>query len=222
MVTREWHVSPSRVSVVHNGVRVPAPDEGVEIRARWRRELGIDAIRRAHRNRRRVPAGQGSAHDARGDGAHRQRNATRPAGVDGRWSAEGRAGGGGRAARAEVGRAFSRVPQRREPGCCRRWTCSCCRAYRRAFRSRCSRRWRPTCPPWRPASAATSRFSTIRVRDARAAAIASRPGGRDPLARQRPARRHEIGAGGRRRVEEAFSLRRMIGAYESLYASLVN
>jgi len=35
-------------------------------------------------------------------------------------------------------------------------------------------------------------------------------------------RRYEIGAGGRRRVVEAFSLRRMIGAYESLYASLVN
>jgi glycosyltransferase involved in cell wall biosynthesis len=42
MVTREWRVSPSRVSVVHNGVRVPAPGEGVDIRARWRHELGID------------------------------------------------------------------------------------------------------------------------------------------------------------------------------------
>ena len=41
MVTREWRVSPSRVSVVHNGVRVPEPDEGIEIRSRWRRELGI-------------------------------------------------------------------------------------------------------------------------------------------------------------------------------------
>ena len=41
MVTREWRVSPSRVSVVHNGVRVPEPDEGVEVRSRWRRELGI-------------------------------------------------------------------------------------------------------------------------------------------------------------------------------------
>jgi glycosyltransferase involved in cell wall biosynthesis len=41
MVTREWRVSPSRVSVVHNGVRVPAPGEGNDIRARWRRELGI-------------------------------------------------------------------------------------------------------------------------------------------------------------------------------------
>jgi glycosyltransferase involved in cell wall biosynthesis len=41
MVTREWRVPSSRVSVVHNGVRVPALDEGVEIRSRWRRELGV-------------------------------------------------------------------------------------------------------------------------------------------------------------------------------------
>jgi glycosyltransferase involved in cell wall biosynthesis len=41
MVTREWRVSPSRVAVVHNGVRVPALDEGIETRARWRRELGV-------------------------------------------------------------------------------------------------------------------------------------------------------------------------------------
>jgi glycosyltransferase involved in cell wall biosynthesis len=42
MVTREWHVPVARVSVVHNGVRLPRPDEGREVRARWRRELGID------------------------------------------------------------------------------------------------------------------------------------------------------------------------------------
>jgi glycosyltransferase involved in cell wall biosynthesis len=41
MVTREWRVAPSRVAVVHNGVRVPALDEGIEVRARWRRELGV-------------------------------------------------------------------------------------------------------------------------------------------------------------------------------------
>ena len=37
-----------------------------------------------------------------------------------------------------------------------------------------------------------------------------------------PNQRRELSAGGRRRVEEAFSLQRMIGAYEALYASLVN
>jgi sugar transferase (PEP-CTERM/EpsH1 system associated) len=42
MVTREWRVPASRVSVVHNGVRVPPPDEGHEVRARWRHELGVD------------------------------------------------------------------------------------------------------------------------------------------------------------------------------------
>jgi sugar transferase (PEP-CTERM/EpsH1 system associated) len=42
MVTREWRVPAARVSVVHNGVRVPALDQGHEVRARWRRELGID------------------------------------------------------------------------------------------------------------------------------------------------------------------------------------
>jgi glycosyltransferase involved in cell wall biosynthesis len=41
MVTRQWHVPPSRVAVVHNGVRVPSLDEGIEVRARWRRELGV-------------------------------------------------------------------------------------------------------------------------------------------------------------------------------------
>jgi glycosyltransferase involved in cell wall biosynthesis len=41
MVTREWRVPPSRVTVVHNGVRVPAPGEGSEIRSQWRRELGV-------------------------------------------------------------------------------------------------------------------------------------------------------------------------------------
>jgi hypothetical protein len=34
-------------------------------------------------------------------------------------------------------------------------------------------------------------------------------------------RRRAVVAGGRRRVEEAFSLSRMIGAYGSLYASLM-
>jgi len=42
MVTREWHVAPSRVAVVHNGVRVPPLEEGIEVRARFRRELGIE------------------------------------------------------------------------------------------------------------------------------------------------------------------------------------
>ena len=37
-----------------------------------------------------------------------------------------------------------------------------------------------------------------------------------------PARRRELGAGGRRRVEEAFSFRRMIDDYEALYASALN
>ena len=41
MVTREWRVPEARVSVVHNGVRVPAPGQGHEVRARWRRELSI-------------------------------------------------------------------------------------------------------------------------------------------------------------------------------------
>jgi glycosyltransferase involved in cell wall biosynthesis len=41
MVTREWRVPASRVAVVHNGVRIPSLDEGIAVRARWRRELGI-------------------------------------------------------------------------------------------------------------------------------------------------------------------------------------
>ncbi len=40
MVTREWSVPPSRVSVVHNGVHLPQPDDQ-GIRARWREELGV-------------------------------------------------------------------------------------------------------------------------------------------------------------------------------------
>jgi len=42
MVTREWRVPAERVTVVHNGVRLPSADEGREVRSRWRRELGID------------------------------------------------------------------------------------------------------------------------------------------------------------------------------------
>ena len=41
MVCREWRVPHGRVSVVHNGVRVPPPGQGLDVRARWRRELGI-------------------------------------------------------------------------------------------------------------------------------------------------------------------------------------
>ncbi len=41
MVMREWHVPSARVSVVHNGVHVPSRDQGLEVRARWRGELGI-------------------------------------------------------------------------------------------------------------------------------------------------------------------------------------
>lgn len=41
MVTREWGMPAARVSVVHNGVRVPPLDQGHEMRAHWRRELSI-------------------------------------------------------------------------------------------------------------------------------------------------------------------------------------
>jgi glycosyltransferase involved in cell wall biosynthesis len=37
-----------------------------------------------------------------------------------------------------------------------------------------------------------------------------------------PERRRELSVGGRRRVEDAFSLRRMVKAYEALYSSLMN
>ena len=41
MVTREWRMPAGRVSVVHNGVSVPSPDWGHEARCSCRRELGI-------------------------------------------------------------------------------------------------------------------------------------------------------------------------------------
>jgi glycosyltransferase involved in cell wall biosynthesis len=41
MVMREWGVPAPRVSVVHNGVRVPLPEEGLQVRAEWRKELGV-------------------------------------------------------------------------------------------------------------------------------------------------------------------------------------
>jgi glycosyltransferase involved in cell wall biosynthesis len=41
MVAREWRVPPGRISVVHNGVRIPARGQGLDVRSRWRRELGV-------------------------------------------------------------------------------------------------------------------------------------------------------------------------------------
>ncbi len=41
MVTREWHVPSERVSVVHNGVRLPPRAPRPEECAAWRRELGV-------------------------------------------------------------------------------------------------------------------------------------------------------------------------------------
>jgi len=42
MVVREWHVPECKVSVVHNGVCLAGQDEGPGVRESWRRELGVD------------------------------------------------------------------------------------------------------------------------------------------------------------------------------------
>jgi sugar transferase (PEP-CTERM/EpsH1 system associated) len=41
MVTREWGVPAARVSVVHNGVSLIRANDSQEVRASWRRELGV-------------------------------------------------------------------------------------------------------------------------------------------------------------------------------------
>jgi L-malate glycosyltransferase len=41
MVTEEWGVPPARVSVVHNGVSLTRGNDGGEVRAEWRRELDV-------------------------------------------------------------------------------------------------------------------------------------------------------------------------------------
>ena len=42
MATREWHVPASKVCVVHNGVRLPQLDRVHDLRLQWRRELGVE------------------------------------------------------------------------------------------------------------------------------------------------------------------------------------
>ena len=41
MVSREWRVPAERISVVHNGVHVAPEGHGRDVRSRWRHELGI-------------------------------------------------------------------------------------------------------------------------------------------------------------------------------------
>jgi glycosyltransferase involved in cell wall biosynthesis len=185
MVTREWHVPSSRVSVVHNGVRVPATDEGVEMRACWRSELGLGpsdvligtvAVFRPVKDLLTLLEAMALV----AKDAPQARLVLMGAGPQ----------------KEELEAAVERLGLKsivHFPGFRRDATqllpaleCSCCRACRRASRSRCWRRWRPTCPLSRPVSAATSRYSTIRVRDSRAAQVAARSGRRDPRARQRP------------------------------------
>ena len=69
MVMREWRVPSARVSVVHNGVRVPIARSGPRGARTMAPRTGYRRIGRAHRNRCRLSAGEGPPHDARGDGA---------------------------------------------------------------------------------------------------------------------------------------------------------
>jgi glycosyltransferase involved in cell wall biosynthesis len=222
MVTQKWHVSPSRVSVVHNGVRVPAPDEGVEIRTRWRSELGIEpsdvligtvAVFRPVKDL--LTMLEAMALIAKE--TPRARLVLMGAGPQ----------------KEELEAAVERLGLKsivHFPG----------------FR-RDATRLLPALDVFVLSSVAEGiSLALLEAMAANVPSVATRVGGNveilnDPgcgmlvpprsprdladailaLVNDR-SRRYEIGAGGRRRVEEAFSLRRMIGAYESLYASLVN
>jgi glycosyltransferase involved in cell wall biosynthesis len=222
MVTREWHVSPSRVTVVHNGVRVPAPGEGVEIRQCWRSELGLDpadvligtvAVFRPVKDL--ITMLEAMALIAKE--APRARLVLMGAGPQ----------------KEELEATVERLGLKSIvffPG----------------FRKDATRLL-PALDVFVLSSVSEGiSLALLEAMAANVPAVATRVGGnpeilngpgcgilvppRSPrelagailgLVNDR-SRRYEIGAGGRRRVEEAFSLRRMIGAYESLYASLVN
>ena len=222
MVTREWRVSPSRVSVVHNGVRVPAPDEGVEIRSRWRRELGIDesdmligtvAVFRPVKDLHTML----EAMSLVAKETSRAKLVLMGAGPQ----------------KEELEAAVARLGLQSVvhfPG----------------FRRDASQLL-PALDVFVLSS--LSEGISLALLEAMAAgvpSVATRVGGNLEILQppgcgllvpprsprdladailslvNDPARRRELSTAGRRRVEQAFSLRRMIGAYESLYASLVN
>ena len=222
MVTREWRVSPSRVSVVHNGVRVPAPDEGVEIRSRWRRELGIEesdmligtvAVFRPVKDLHTML----EAMSLVAKETSRAKLVLMGAGPQ----------------KEDLEAAVARLGLQSVvhfPG----------------FRRDASQLL-PALDVFVLSS--LSEGISLALLEAMAAgvpSVATRVGGNLEILQppgcgllvpprsprdladailslvNDPARRRELSTGGRRRVEQAFSLRRMIGAYESLYASLVN
>ena len=222
MVTREWHVPASRVSVVHNGVRVPAPGEGIETRTRWRDELGLDAsdvligtVAVFRPVKDLLTLLEAMALIAKEE--PRARLVLMGAGPQ----------------QEELDAAVERLGLKSIvffPG----------------FRKDAARLL-PALDVFVLSSVSEGiSLALLEAMAANVPAVATSVGGNveilnDPgcgilvpprsprdladailaLVNDR-SRRYEIGAGGRRRVEEAFSLRRMIGAYESLYASLVN
>jgi len=222
MVTREWHVPSSRVSVVHNGVRVPATDEGVEMRACWRSEWGLGpsdvligtvAVFRPVKDLLTLLEAMALV----AKDAPQARLVLMGAGPQ----------------KEELEAAVERLGLKsivHFPG----------------FR-RDATQLLPALDVFVLSSVSEGiSLALLEAMAANVPAVATSVGGNveilnDPgcgilvpprsprdladailaLVNDR-SRRYEIGAGGRRRVEEAFSLRRMIGAYESLYASLVN
>jgi len=222
MVTREWRVPPGRVSVVHNGVRVPLPGQGVEVRARWRQELGI-----------------GESDVLIGTVA-----VFRPV-KDLHTMLEAMA-----LMRKETSRArlvlMGAGPQKEELEAAVKRLGLESVVHFPGFRRDASQLL-PALDVFVLSS--LSEGISLALLDAMAAgvpSVATAVGGnleiiRDPacgvlvpprsprdladailsLMDDSP-RRRELVEGGRRRVEEAFSLRRMVGAYESLYASLMN
>jgi glycosyltransferase involved in cell wall biosynthesis len=222
MVTREWRVSPSRVSVVHNGVRVPMPGEGIEIRSSWRRELGVDD--------RDVLIGTVAVFRPVKD-LHTMLEAMS-------------------LVKKETSRAklvlMGAGPQKEELEAAVERLGLQSVVHFPGFRRDASQLL-PALDVFVLSS--LSEGISLALLEAMAASvpvIATSVGGnveiiRDPASGlivppksprdladamlslvHDPARRGDLGAGGRRRVEEAFSLARMIRAYESLYASLVN